>query len=400
VNDSWPEDAVTLLDSFLEEIVDPLETTNADLLSDLGAQFDGRGICSPALLDLRRQVRTAAAARGLYSLCLPPSLGGHGAGAMLQLRLYLHLYARSGPARPLPYEAVATFTSGPGAGLVGLRQELISGLWRGVLSGEKVLCFAMSEPAPGPGAHAMATVAKEIRGGWSISGTKQWVSAGGYADYAVVYASTGDSAPPGSDGVSAFLVPLDAPGVIISRPTLLLGRIGGEEVNIVFDDVCVPASHVVGELHDGRAAARAGASARAVHAAGRAIGLSTWALERALDYAREAVVFGRVLATDAAVQSELARVATELTAARSAARSMAEGIDAGKATNAELMAVSSFVAEAWGRTYDTTMRVIGGDALRSDARLYDGWHQSMIVRAAEGTSGPMLSAIGRGLLGR
>ncbi|HWD25046.1 MAG TPA: acyl-CoA dehydrogenase [Acidimicrobiales bacterium] len=393
-----PDEAVAALESFLTDVVDPLEAENADFLADPRARFDERGICSPRLLELRRRVRTAASDAGLYALFVPQALGGDGAGAACQFGLYRHLYARSGPDRPLPYEAVATFTSGPGASLVGLRERVVTGVWRRVLSGELVLAFAMSEPvAPSSGA-PMATTAKRAGGGWTISGRKQWVSGGGYADLAVVYASTADEAPAGSDGVSAFLVPLDDPGIAIEPPTLILGRIGGEEVSLTLDGVTVPDDHVLGDLHFGRLLAREGGAGRAVHAAGRAVGLGEWALHAATSYARDAVIFGRVLADDALVQGELAKVAAELAAARLAGSGLAAAIDDGTATATELARTSSFVAEVWGNAYDRAMCVVGGDALRSDARFFDGWHQSMIVRAAEGTTGPMLLGVGKALL--
>jgi acyl-CoA dehydrogenase len=374
------------LDDFLTDTVEPLEAAHADVLADPRTRYGADGVLTDRVRALRREV------------CTPVELGGRGVDARTQFTLCEHLYGRCGPDRLLPYDAIGTYTSGPGAGPVGLSREARVGPWQEVLDGEAVLCFALSEPGAAPTDRALQTAANRVPGGWAISGRKQWVSQGAFAEYAVVYATTDGVVPPGSDGISAFLVPLDAPGVVREPTTFLLGRPGGDEITLALEGVVVPDAYVVGELGGGRAVARAGAPSRTMFAAGRALGLSRWAIAQARAFAAGAVVFGRTLAEDGIVLGELAESTTEIAAGRHLALAVADAIDEHASGELDYAMVSAFSARTWGRAYDRAMRILGADALRTDARLYDGWAHAMVVRAAEGTEGPILLDIGRRIL--
>jgi acyl-CoA dehydrogenase len=263
-------------------------------------------------------------------------------------------------------------------------------VWPSVISGEKLLCFALSERETGP-TSALRTQAVPIPGGFRIGGTKRWVSRGAYADFALVYAvaevlpalePSGD--PPSETGPTAFLVPLGEPGVRILGPTRILGRAGGEEVTIEFDGVVVPSDHVVGELHAGDAVARSGALTTSVFTAGRFIGLSRWALERAAavvdrgEQAMDAVEAGRLLADGV---NELRKM--DFLARRGARAATADG------RTSALRLVQLLAPSMCGRAYEAAMRIGGADALTNDARLFDGWHQAMIVKVAQARIEPI-----------
>jgi len=392
------ETVVRELDAFLDDVVVPLESEHADLLRDPGRRFDSLGIRATALVDLERQVRTRAAGAGLYGLMVPAELGGRELDPFCQYVVWEHLYARSGPDRPLPYEAIGRFTSGPGAALRGMSPAVRTEIWPTILSGEQLLCFALSESGTS-GTPTVRTRATPVPGGFRITGTKRWVSRGGYADFALVYAVVSSASSEGhaacvsrsEESPTAFLIRLDEPGVRLVGPTRILGRTGGDEVTLDFDCVELPSDRVVGELHGGDAVARSGSLATTMFTAGRFLGLARWALERTR------AVIGRGEAVMDTIESEelLADATAEWRKLDFLARRGAHAVSSeDRPSTARL--VQALAPSMCGRAYETAMRVEGAEALTNGARLFDGWHQAMIVRVAQAR----MESIARELEGR
>lgn len=365
------------LDQFLDTVVEPLEDESSELLRDPRQRYTTGGLLARPVLELKRRVRTAASAVGLYGLMLPPELGGPGLGWADKYEVWRHLYARCGPDRILPYDSVGSFTSGPGAALGGLSSQARNEVWPRILSGEDVLCFALSERTGSEKRH-MRTTAAETGNGYVLQGEKTWVSRGGYADYALVYAATPDSSPNEPSATSAFLVPLAAPGVTVVSVALLLGRVGGEEVTLAFDDVTLSHWQLVGEVGEGAALAASGALSGTIFTGGRFVGLATWALHHA------ATTTGG--ATDPGNRSGmrlLAEAATEVHGVDLLARQCADQADSGDPARGLQTMVKIGAPQMCGRVYEKVMKIEGSDALTNSARLFDGWHQSCIVQVAQ-----------------
>jgi acyl-CoA dehydrogenase len=378
-------DVLTTVDRLIADVVEPLEQANAATVGCHRDRYSATGAPSAALVELRRAVRTAAAAAGLYPLCVPAELGGRGAGPLLQFSVFEHLYASCGPDRPLPLELVATFTSGPGAALGAISERVRDEIWPSVLSGERLLCFALSEPVAAAGTGSVATRAVRRGTSWVLDGVKQWVSRGPYADYALVYAvAAGGPEAAGPRPMSAFLVPLDAPGVSVESIDALWGRAGGEEATIAFRGVRVPADHLVGGLAEGAALARSGAVPAAMFTAGRFIGLARWALAETLSRVRASEDLPQPLSGVVTVECLLADSATEIYAARQMALDTARRLEAGEPAAAETSMVRAYCPEMCARVHERCMQIWGGDGLTNSARLFDGLHQARIVRVAEG----------------
>lgn len=374
------EGVIRELDAFLDSVVAPLELEHDGLLRDPGRRYDQTGIRRRELVEIERTVRMQAASAGLYGLMIPSELGGRGLDPPAQYSVWRHLYGRSGPDRPLPYEAVGRFTSGPGAALLGMGPSARAQLWPAILSGDKLLCFALTET--GTSGNSVRTRAVPTPGGYRLSGRKRWVSRGGYAEFALVYAFValerpGDElAAPSGAPMSAFLVPLRTSGVRVAGPERILGRAGGEEVVLEFDGVAVPEGHLVGELHGGQAVARSGAITSAMFTAGRFVGLAHWALSRASD----------VVVQGGAVESTelmLGKAVAELRSVELLAQRCAELAVLGSgATDLRLLQMRA--PAMCGRVYEAAMRLEGNEGLSNDARLFDGLHQSLIVQVAQG----------------
>ena len=374
--------SIEALDDFLDTAVLPLEREHEALLDDASARYGPAGVLAEPLLDLKRRVRTAAAAAGVYGLMVPRELGGEGLGAVDQYETWRHLYARCGPDRLLPYEAICAFTSGPGASLRGLSTKARDEVWPGILSGDKVLCFALTE-ATGETANAVQTSVVAAGDGYRLRGQKKWVSRGGYADYALTYAATSPAEVSGGGPLlSAFLVPLDQPGVRLVTVNRLFGRPGGEEVTLAFEDVDVPAWQLVGELHDGASVAGSGMLTTTMFTAGRFVGLGEWAVARSAATA-ERTVPGPAGVPTAVARRLLADCAMEIHALDVLSRHCAARADAGEDVGREVAMVRLTAPEMCSRVYERAMRIEGSESLTNEARLFDGWHQSWIVQVAQ-----------------
>jgi acyl-CoA dehydrogenase len=372
------------VDRFLDAVVKPLEVEHAELLTDLRRRYRPEGTISAQVLELKRRVRTQAAAAGLYGLMVPAELGGPGLSTADQYAVWRHLYSRCGPDRLLPYDAVGTFTSGPGAALAGLTPEARARIWAPVLAGEEILCFALSERTGSDQAHVQTT-ASPAGDGFVLRGQKTWVSRGGYADHALVYAVVPGTEPepepePSRPAAptSAFLVPLSTPGVTVAEVNLLLGRVGGEEVTLAFEDVAVQGWQLVGDIGRGGAVAAAGAAASTIFTAGRFVGLARWALHHAAERAGPAAGVA-----DREARRLTAEAASDVEAVDLFAREYSARADAGQPAEQLQALIRRDAAAMCGRVYERVMQIEGADALTNRAGLFDGWHQSRIVQVAQ-----------------
>ena len=192
-----------------------------------------------------------------------------------------------------------------------------------VASGEAVMALALTEPSAGSDAAALQCRARRDGAEWVITGEKSGISLGMAADAAIVFARTGVERGSGKDrrgrstskGVSAFVVPLSAPGVARSALRDMGSHAVGRAV-ISFDDVRVPASHLIGEEGSGFQQVMRGFDYNRVAIALACLGSAQVSLEETMAYVRERTTFGRPLATYEGITFPIAEAATQLEAAR------------------------------------------------------------------------------------
>lgn len=385
--------------SFVRSFVEPLEEENAELLADDRRVYSEAGGYSNEVTDLFRQVRTAAAEAGYYAMLAPTEVGGGGLGNLANFLAWEALHHHYGPGKLLPYHAVGHWTSGPSFLLAGLHESIQNTIMAEVMGGQASVCFGMSEPDAGSDAWAMST--RAIRDGdeWIISGTKQWISNSPYAKYAFIFAvSDEEMRRQRSGGISCYLVPMDSEGFRIDSVIKLYGHIGGNEAILSLSDVRVPATHLVGELHQGFQLALGGVSLGRIYNAGRCVGLARWALEHACEHVRTRKAFGHALTDYQGVTFQLAESAMEIYAARSMALRCATLLDAGAPGIKELSIVKAYATEMCFGVFDRCMQVLGGMGLTNEMHFVDGWHQARTVRIADGTGEIMRRNIARRVL--
>jgi acyl-CoA dehydrogenase len=232
-----------------------------------------------------------------------------------------------------------------------------------------------------------------------MDGTKRWISNGPYAHHALVFAVTDpDQAARRQGGISCFLVDAHWPGYEVASVMRVYGHVGGMEAVLKFQGLRVPHDRVLGEVDRGFDIALQGVNTGRLYNCARAVGLSRWALERAVRYAQERVAFGQPIAEYQGVQWLLADSAIETYAARMMGLNCAWRAERGEAAVKETAIIKAFATEAGFRTIDRCMQVLGGIGLSNDAKLYDAWHQLRTVRIADGSAEIMRRTIARRLL--
>jgi acyl-CoA dehydrogenase len=403
------DDVLDGLRGFLDAEVLPRHRRRNDELVDRADLYDHDGRYRPEILDLIREVREASAKAGYYAMFFVDGVAnanGDGTGAAsgglgfeALYRVWNTIFHHCGTEFWLGHHAVAHWARGPSALLEhatpAVRDELLPDL----LSGRTTTCFAMSEPDAGSDAWRMRTRAIEDgSGGWVLNGTKQWITNAPYASHAIVFAVTDDAAAAQrKGGVTAFVVPTDAPGFGIDRVIRFFGHHGGDEAIISFTDVHVPADHVLGQPGQGFRLAMQGVSTGRLYNSARAVGLAQWAIDRAADYASHRQTFGRPIIDNQGIAFPLADRASEVHAAHLMGLNCSRLLDGGGEARTELAMTKLFSTEAAVRAIDTAMQTHGAMGFTNEVGLGEAWHAARRICVADGASEILRRQIARSL---
>ena len=193
-----------------------------------------------------------------------------------------------------------------------------------LVSGNKLASYCLTEPGAGSDAASLTTKAERQGDQYVLSGSKVFISGAGSTDLLIVMARTANN---GAKGISAFAVPADAAGISYGKPEEKMGWIAQPTRMITFDNVTIPASHLLGEEGQGFTFAMKGLDGGRINIATCSIGTAQQALNTARDYMHERQQFGKPLAAFQALQFKLADMATELVAARQLVRLAAFKLD-------------------------------------------------------------------------
>ena len=264
--------------------------------------------------------------------------------------------------------------------------------------GEKLGCFCLTEPHVGSDASAIRTTAVRDGSEWVLNGVKQFITSGKHGDVAIVMAVTDRSA--GKRGISAFLVPTDAPGYTVARLEDKLGQHASDTAQIVFENCRVPAENLIGELGAGYRIALSGLEGGRIGIASQAVGMARAAFDAALRYAHERSAFGKPIFEHQAVQFRLADMATRIEAARQLIRHAAALKDAGRPCLKEAAMAKLFASEIAERVCSDAIQVHGGYGYVSDFPVERLYRDVRVCQIYEGTSDIQRILIGRALAAR
>lgn len=398
-----PSDVVAVRDGLLRfveaEVVPRLERNHA-LLEDSRRLFGADGSYAPEVRALIREVRMASASAGFYAMCAPTALGGGGLGHLAYYVAWEAVYRRLGGHAVLTPWVVAHWAFGPSPVLTQVTEEARRRCLADMMAGRTSMCFGLSEPGAGSDASMIRTKAVRSGDGWKITGRKLWTTNAPTAEWCIVFAVTDPAkAEKKAGGISAFIVPTDAPGFCVESVVKLFGHPGGHEGALVLEDVQVEPWQLVGALDDGFKVALYGVSLGRVYNSARAVGQGRWALELALDYAKQREAFGAKIADYQGVTFPLADSASELHAAHLMGLNAAMLLDRGERAVKELSMAKAYAVQAGHRAVDRAMQTHGGMGLTNEVGLVHAWQDLRIVNIADGTNEILAKTVAQRLLG-
>ncbi|MDN6860144.1 acyl-CoA dehydrogenase [Pseudomonas sp. CAN2814] len=386
---------------FVQQEIEPLEKQHAALLHDERNLYTRDGRYAPEVCALRKQVRMKSAEAGFYTALGDESLGGGGLGAQAQVYIQERLNHYAGPPRELVQTVVlpSPFTNGLTPVLKHLRPEVLEPHLEAIASGEKTLCFGLSEPDAGSDVFGMRTRAVRDGEHWVINGTKQWITNAPYADLAMVFAVTDEArARAGKGGITGFFLPTDTPGFSVPSVIPTMGHLGADIGIVSLDNVRVHDSCRLGEVDKGLAVAMDGVNAGRVGMAASCLGMARWALDQALDYAKVRKTFGQPIAEHQMVQAMLAECAMDIYAVKSMVLHCAWLIDEGRPATKEVSIIKASATEMLCRVMDRCMQIHGGMGLTNELRLEAGFRYARTLRIPDGTSEIQRRTIAKRLL--
>ncbi len=251
-------------------------------------------------------------------------------------------------------------------------------------SGTKLGCFGLTEPMSGSDASNMATFAEASADGYVLSGSKNWITNGPFADTILVFATTQRGI--GSKGTSAFIVPLDSPGVTRNHHDDKLGIRGAHSCTIFFENVRVPTAHRLGEQGAGFKIAMSTLDGGRIGIAAQALGIARSAYEKAVAYSKERKSFGVPISQHQAIQFKLADMSTEIDAARLLIWRAASMKDRGQRHTAESAIAKLFASEMSTRVTHQALQVYGGYGYSTEFDMERHYRDARITEIYEGTS--------------
>jgi alkylation response protein AidB-like acyl-CoA dehydrogenase len=265
-----------------------------------------------------------------------------------------------------------------------------------VLSMNTVLSYCLTEPGSGSDAAALKTRADRTNEGWSLTGTKAFISGGGYSDAYVVMARSGKDGP---GGISAFLVEDGAPGLSFGGLEDKMGWRSQPTRQVQLDGCSVPAENLLGQEGDGFKYAMAGLDGGRLNISACSLGAAQSALDTTLAYMGERKAFGKPIDQFQALQFKLADCEIELQAARTFLRHAAWAFDTGQADATKRCAMAkAFVTETAGRVADTCLQLHGGYGYLADYGIEKIVRDLRVHRILEGTNEIMRVIVSRHML--
>ncbi|MFZ0980059.1 MAG: acyl-CoA dehydrogenase [Candidatus Acidiferrales bacterium] len=250
--------------------------------------------------------------------------------------------------------------------------------------GEKIGCYALTEPQAGSNAAALATKAVRKGDRYVVNGTKAWITNGGVADAGVIYVNT--QPEKGEKGITALVIEKGTPGFSVGKEEKKLGIHATACVELSFVDCEVPAANRIGNEGDGYKIALTTLDGGRIGIASQATGIAQGAFEAALAYAKERQAFGHPIAEFQAIQFMLADMATEIDAARLLARRAAWKQDIGARFSMEAAIAKLFASEMATRVTHKAIQIHGGNGYSREYPVERAYRDARITEIYEGTS--------------
>jgi alkylation response protein AidB-like acyl-CoA dehydrogenase len=356
-------------------------------IRDVAREFARREIIPfAAEWDRQHHVPHATFARmfeaGLMGVCVPPEWGGAGADFVSYvLAMEQIAYGDAGIANVMAANnspvAAAIFAFG--------NDDQKERFLRPVVSGGSLAAFLLTEPDAGTDAAAIRTRARRDGDHYVVDGTKCFITSGGSADVAMIFAVTDPSA--GKAGISCFLTHVDAAsGYIVSRRERKLGHRSNDTCLITFDGLQIPAANLMGQPGGGLKIALSALDTGRIGVAAQAVGVSQAALDAAIGYARERKTFGKPIIEHQAIGFMLAEMATRLEAARQLYLHAAVLKGAGITCIKQASMAKLFAAETAEFVTSSAIQIHGGYGFLKDFPVERYYRDQRVFQIYDGTN--------------
>ncbi|MBO6782486.1 MAG: acyl-CoA dehydrogenase family protein [Alphaproteobacteria bacterium] len=375
-----PETFDQLLDTvrrFVRERLVPLESEVAE-----------NDAVPPQVIDEMREM-------GLFGLSIPEEFGGIGLNMSEEARVVLELGWTSPAFR-------SVFGTNVGIGSQGIMidgsDEQKSTWLPRLASGEIIASFALTEPEAGSDAGSLKTSARRDGDDYVLNGTKRFITNAPHAGIFTVMART-DPDTPGARGVSAFIVERESPGLSVGKHDKKMGQQGAHTADVIFEDVRVPATHLIGGVEgQGFKTAMKVLDRGRLHMGAISVGIAERLIDESVRYASERQQFGKPIGEFQLVQAMLADSRTEAYAGQSMVMDAARRFDSGENIATEAACCKYYCTEMVGRVADRAVQIFGGAGYIAEYPIERFYRDVRLLRIYEGTSQIQQIVIARNML--
>jgi len=370
-------------------LVETVRTFVAKELAPHESEVEKTNQVPPALI---AEIHAKAKAAGLYAANMPEEQGGGGLDGV-SLALMERELGRTSYA--LQY-AVAR----PSNILRACKGEQIERYLLPAIRGERVECLALTEPGAGSDLRSMKTRAVRDGDHFVINGTKHFISYADVADFAILFAASGEEETKhgAKKKITSFLVDKGISGFEVRMGPHSVSHRGFHHCELVFSDCRIHERQILGEEHRGFDVANEWLGATRLTVAAQCIGRAQRALELATEWAATRKQFGRTIGRFQGVSFKLADMATEIAAAELLVMQAAWKLDQGSAADQDFAMAKLYATETLARVTDSAVQIFGGMGLMEEMPLERLWRDARVERIWDGTSEIQRHIISRSLL--
>jgi len=328
-----------------------------------------------------KEAHQGLAALGAYGICVPEEHGGAGLDYLTLALVLEEIAAGDGGTST----AISVTNCPVNAILMRYGNAQQKKQWLEPLAQGRMLgAFCLTEPQAGSDASSLRTTARKDGDAYVIDGVKQFITSGKNGQVAIVIAVTDKAA--GKRGMSAFIVPTDAPGYNVARLEDKLGQHSSDTAQINFDGCRIPRENLIGAEGEGYKIALGALEGGRIGIAAQSVGMARSAFDVALAYAKERQAFGGSIFDQQAVGFRLAECATQLEAARQLIWHAASLRDAGRPCLKEAAMAKLFASEMAERVCSAAIQTLGGYGYVNDFPLERIYRDVRVCQIYEGTS--------------
>ena len=318
---------------------------------------------------------------GFFGIKVPTQYGGQGGDARSYV-IVMEEIARVSGVASIYVSSPNSLSGGPF--LLSGNAEQKEKYLRPVVTGEKKVCFALTEPGAGSDAGGMQTTAVKDGDYYVLNGRKTFITMAPLADWAVVYAKTDMSM--GTKGISAFIVDMKQEGVSCGKPEKKMGVVGCATSDIILENVRVHKDNLLGQEGKGFINAMKTLDTGRMGVAAQSIGVAQGCLDEAIKYAKERKQFGRPIAKFQAIAFMLAEMATKLEAAKNLVYKTAWLIDNGQDASMAASMAKFYASEVCNEIAAKTVQIHGGFGFIKDYKIERMFRDCRVFTIYEGTS--------------